>query len=212
MLNYYAARANEYDNVYRKAERQTDLRAIEHWVSQRFAGASVLEIACGTGYWTQFIAKSATRVCAFDAAPETLAIAKTRAPMANVEFLVADAYDPPRVAAALDAAFAGFWFSHVPKARQCEFLKVVHASLGDGARVVFLDNRFIEGSSTPIAEQDQDGNTYQIRRLRDGTTHRVLKNFPSESELHSLAAAVGRDVRYIQWDYYWALSYVADQG
>ncbi len=99
MQGYYAARAPEYDAIYRKPERQADLRAIERWLPPRFAGARVLEIACGTGYWTQFIAPVAQHVTALDAAPETLAIAKARVQGANVAFVVGDAYDPPRAGA-----------------------------------------------------------------------------------------------------------------
>jgi ubiquinone/menaquinone biosynthesis C-methylase UbiE len=209
--NYYAARAPEYDAVYLKPERQSDLRAIEQWVAQRFAGASVLEIACGTGYWTQFIARTAREVCALDAVAETIEIAKSRVSMGNVAFVIGDAYAPPRGPGGFDAAFAGFWFSHVPRARQREFLSTLRAVLAVDAEVVILDNRFIEGSSSPIAEQDADGNTYQIRSLRDGTTHRVLKNFPTEAELQSLAGGVGGEVRFTQWNYYWAIEFVANR-
>ncbi len=161
MEKYYAARAPEYDAVYGKPERQPDLRAIEQWVAQRFAGASVLEVACGTGYWTQFIAPAAKRVCALDAVAETLEIAKSRISTGNVEFVSGDAYALPGGRRGFDTAFAGFWFSHVPKARQSEFLLSLRTVLVPGARVVILDNRFIEGSSSPIAEQDADGNTYK---------------------------------------------------
>jgi demethylmenaquinone methyltransferase/2-methoxy-6-polyprenyl-1,4-benzoquinol methylase len=38
MQDYYAARAREYDEVYRKPERQADLREIERWpTAQRTA-------------------------------------------------------------------------------------------------------------------------------------------------------------------------------
>jgi hypothetical protein len=54
--------------------------------------------------------------------------------------------------------------------------------------VVFLDNRFVPGSSTPIAESDAEGNTYQVRTLADGSTHRVLKNFPDRDALMAIVA------------------------
>src|SRR5689334_13305251 len=122
MQSYYAVRAPEYDRIYLKPERQNDLRAIERWLPTKFAGARVLEIACGTGYWTQFIAPAAAHIVALDAAPETLDIAATRVPV-KVEFVVGDAYALPQNRGLFDAAFAGFWFSHVPKSRQREFLK-----------------------------------------------------------------------------------------
>jgi len=207
MQGYYAARAPEYDAIYRKPERQTDLRAIEQWLPAKFGGARVLEIACGTGYWTQFIAPAARQVTALDAAPETLAIAKARVPGTNVAFVVGDAYDPPR-SGSYDAAFCGFWFSHVPRARQREFLKSLNAALRPGARVVMIDNRYVEGSSTPVTERDADGNGYQSRKLADGSTHLVLKNFPTEAELESLVADIGESPAFTAWDYYWAFEYV----
>jgi ubiquinone/menaquinone biosynthesis C-methylase UbiE len=52
MIDYYAARAPEYDSIYAKPERQADLRLIEAWLAEQCAGKQVLEVACGTGYWT----------------------------------------------------------------------------------------------------------------------------------------------------------------
>ncbi|PIF90927.1 hypothetical protein CLU86_1824 [Acidovorax sp. 62] len=54
MQDYYAARAKEYDQIYAKPTRQADLRQMEAWLPTVLAGRNVLEIACGTGYWTQF--------------------------------------------------------------------------------------------------------------------------------------------------------------
>ena len=56
ILDYYAARAPEYDLVYAKPERQSDLRAIEAWLPPVLGQGSVLEVACGTGYWTRCFA------------------------------------------------------------------------------------------------------------------------------------------------------------
>ena len=210
MRSYYAARANEYDAVYLKAERQADLRAVERWLPPRFAGATVLEVACGTGYWTQFIATAATRVVALDTSPETMDIARARVPAGAVEFQVGDAYRLAPALGKFGAAFAGFWFSHVPTRRRHEFLQGLDAMLVPGARVVVLDNRYVAGSSTPIAESDADGNTYQTRTLKDGSTHRVLKNFPTEAELQAAVAGVGEAGRFTTWQYFWAFDYVAN--
>ena len=209
---YYSARAQEYDRVYAKPERQQDLREIERWLPVVFAGRSILEVACGTGYWTQFLARVAKGVTAVDAASETLQIAKSRVTNTQIRFLVGDAYRLPVGERAFDGGFAGFWISHVPHSRLQEFLCELHRTLVAGARVVLLDNRFVAGSSTPIAERDEDGNTYQLRRLADGSTHRVLKNFPAESDLRKMLLPRCSDVRCHAWQYYWALEYEIAAG
>jgi len=211
MRSYYAARANEYDSIYAKPERQTDLRAIEAWLPARFDGRAVLEIACGTGYWTQFIAARASSIVAVDAAQETIRIAETRVPKDKVRFVIGDAYALPEGLGAFDGVFAGFWFSHVLAVRRHAFLSGLGGAIKPGARVILLDNRFVPGSSTPISEQDAEGNTYQVRTLNDGSKHRVLKNFPTEQELQAAIAGLGTQGTLHEWQYYWAFEYIAAQ-
>jgi demethylmenaquinone methyltransferase/2-methoxy-6-polyprenyl-1,4-benzoquinol methylase len=209
LTTYYAARAPEYDRVYEKPERQADIRRVQEWLPAAFAGADVIDVACGTGYWTRFIAPAARRTVCVDASIETLAIAGRRLP-SHTPLLVGDAYRLPIRPGRFGAAFAGFWLSHVPSARRREFLLELHRVLAPGATVVLLDNLYIEGSNHAIAERDAQGNTYQRRRLEGGSTHLVLKNFPGEAELEDLAASVGgQRTEYTAWEYYWALRYAA---
>jgi demethylmenaquinone methyltransferase/2-methoxy-6-polyprenyl-1,4-benzoquinol methylase len=209
MQAYYAARATEYDDVYSKPERQSDLRSIQEWLPSHFFYATVLEVACGTGYWTQFIARTAARIVAIDTSLETIEIARRRVTTGNATFVAGDAYALPLGAGAFNAAFAGFWFSHVPKAKRQEFLRGLHSRLAPGAPVILIDNLYVDGSSTPIAETDTDGNTYQTRHLRDGSIHRVLKNFPSEPELRSCLGELGTMCTFRASTYFWAFTYAA---
>ncbi|QHJ01044.1 methyltransferase domain-containing protein [Xylophilus rhododendri] len=206
MQDYYAARAHEYDRIYAKPERQSDLRRMESWLPQALAGRSVLELACGTGYWTQFYAPAARQVVALDSSPETLEIARTRVPP-QVQLLTGDAYRPPQAATAFDGAFAGFWWSHIPLQRIPAFLERLHAVLQPGAKVVFMDNRFVAGSSTPLSERTPEGDTYQLRKLEDGSSHRVLKNFPTAEFLLATVEPNAAVASYHQWTYFWALEY-----
>lgn len=207
--DYYSARAAEYDRIYAKPERQRDLRAIEQWLPGVFEGRSVLEVACGTGYWTQFLAPAATRMVAVDAAKETLRIARDRVPSEHVTFMEGDAYRLPADLVGFEGAFAGFWISHVPRSRLREFFGGLDKALARGARVVLLDNRYVPGNSTPISETDSGGNTYQTRKLDDGTSYRVLKNFPTPDELRAVLAGIASDMRFHEWEYYWAVEYEA---
>jgi SAM-dependent methyltransferase len=207
---YYARRAAEYDAIYAKPERQAELRALEAELPAFFTGRRVLEIACGTGWWTLHGARDAARWLATDLNPETMAIARSKPLPATVELRPLDAYSFEGIGddERFDAAFAGHWWSHVPRPRLAGWLQALHARLAPGARIVMLDNQYAEGSSTPIARRDADGNTYQQRRLADGSTHEVLKNFPTRDEA---LAAIGPRARDADWSatrHYWRLSYL----
>ena len=183
---YYARRAAEYEQIFAKPERQADLARMRVDIPALFKNQRVLEIACGTGYWTPLIAEQAESVLATDYNEEPLAIAKSKTyRKANVSFAQADAYALPDWKNKFSACYAGFWWSHVPLGKIEGFLKNLQNVLQPGAAVAFMDNRYVEGSSTPISRKDADGNTYQTRRLADGSSHEVLKNFPTPQELRA---------------------------
>jgi SAM-dependent methyltransferase len=206
--DYYAKRAAEYERIYCKPERQADLALLKQLVRDYLAGRDVLEIACGTGYWTEVFASQARSITATDVNDEVLAVARTKTlPTGRVQFLRADAYAPENIPGEFDAAYAGFWWSHVAKTRLADFLAALHARLPDATRVLFIDNNYIAGSSTPISRVDGDGNSYQLRRLDSGVTFEVLKNFPTEAELCAAVAPFAARIEVRVFQYYWALLY-----
>jgi demethylmenaquinone methyltransferase/2-methoxy-6-polyprenyl-1,4-benzoquinol methylase len=208
MQAYYAQRAREYERIYHKPERQADLARLRADIPALFEGETVLEMACGTGYWTPLIAARAKSVLALDYAVETLEIARSKVyEKSNVVFEQGDAYRLPAWPEKFSACYAGFWWSHIPVESIDGFLAGLHARLAPGARVAFMDNRYVEGSSTPLARRDAAGNTYQERRLADGSRHEVLKNFPAEGELEARLGRVGTEVRVVHYQYYWLASY-----
>ena len=209
MQAYYAQRAATYERVYFKPERQTDLRAMEAWMAQPFAGREVLEIACGTCWWTPFAARDCKRWLATDLNPETLAVAQCKAmPEGKVSFATVDAYSLAELGSAqFDGAFAGCWWSHVPLQRLPQWLALLHSRLRSGARVVFLDNSFVQTSSTPLSRRDDAGNTYQNRTLDDGSVHEVLKNFPSAEQAFAMLGPRAISPQWMAIEHYWILSY-----
>jgi demethylmenaquinone methyltransferase/2-methoxy-6-polyprenyl-1,4-benzoquinol methylase len=213
MIKYYADRAKEYERVYAKPERQNDLRRLREFVESAFVGAHVLELACGTGYWTEIIARTASSVLATDINEEGLAVARARAidPM-RVTFRREDAYSLPVFSQKFTGGLAAFWWSHVPKARLSSFLSGFHQLFSPGAKIVFFDNLYVEGSSTPVSRTDTFGNTYQKRSLENGSIHEVLKNFPSESQLSRAVEGMAVEVRVELLQYYWILCYVLRDG
>jgi SAM-dependent methyltransferase len=209
LLQYYGKRAAEYERIYAKPERARDLKDLTALVTGSLAGEDVLEIACGTGYWTALIAPVARSVCATDAASEPLDLARQKIyPPGRVRLERADAYAAEDIPGHFTAAFGGFWWSHVPREDLSRFLSGLHGRLGYGARVVFCDNRYVEGSSTPVYRIDAVGNSYQRRRLENGEQYEVLKNFPTADEIDRVIRTEGGgDIALVELTYYWYVTY-----
>ena len=208
LAGYYARRAGEYDAIYQKPERQDDIRRLGDMVATLLAGQRVLEIACGTGFWTRRIAERAGPITAIDISEEMLAIARDRlAGHPRVHFLLSDAFRLDVVEADYSAAFAGFWWSHLKRSQIGGFLDVLHSHLEPGAKVVFADNLYVEGSSTPISRVDDEGNSYQVRKLADASRFEVLKNFPTESQFVGAVGERGVNITFGRLTYFWCGSY-----
>lgn len=205
---YYSARAREYERVYAKPERQIDLQVLRDVIPTCFSDLSVLEVACGTGYWTQYICDFARAICAIDLSADTLEMARGKHLNPDrVRFLIADAMALPNDLGLFESAFCGFWWSHISRPAISDFLGSLHLHLLPGAKVVLLDNLYVAGSSTPISRQSDAGDTYQMRRVSDGSSYEVLKNFPTEQELRAQLGAHARCVKYTSLKYYWYLEY-----
>ena len=213
MVGYYAQRAKEYERIYEKPERQDNLRALQTFIERTFSGKHVLEVACGTGYWTAILSRSAASITAIDINEAVLEIARTK-PLdrQKVSFQPADAYALPAFARGFTAGLAAFWWSHIPRTRLRPFLSGLHRAFASGSTLVFIDNTYVEGSSSPISTTDVDGNTYQSRTLEDGSTHVVLKNFPTEAEIRHTLSGIASNVEVEFLKYYWTLAYVPQSG
>lgn len=208
MIDYYSKRAREYERIYHKPERRAYLTLLREHLRHAVSGRRVLELACGTGFWTAAIADCADSIHATDASEEVLEIARAKQlDPTRVTFARGDAYHPVAPRTDFDAGIAFFWWSHIPRARLSEFLNNFHSALPPGARVVFADNRFVPGSSTSISRTDAEGNTYQLRHLDDGSTHEVLKNFPTADELQRVLEPLVDNFDVATFDYFWCATY-----
>lgn len=134
LVTYYARRAEEYDLIYDKPERQAAISYLIAYLQRAFEGRTVNEIACGTGYWTQHIAQTARSVAATDISSEVLEVARRkRFPRQNANFKLADIYALPVPEQLFDAGFGGFIWSHVSLSRLPDLLTSLHRTV-----VVFL--------------------------------------------------------------------------
>ncbi|MCJ7625845.1 MAG: class I SAM-dependent methyltransferase [Anaerolineaceae bacterium] len=208
LVDYYAKRASEYERIYQKPERQANLKRLQWILSEAFAGFDLLEIACGTGYWTQFASRSAKSILATDFNEEVLSIAREKDyGDCPVRFVKSDAFVMDEVDGSFSAALIAFWWSHVPRSKLDDFLQLLHSKLSRGAAIIMLDNRYVDGSSTPLSRTDDGGNTYQMRKLSDGSKYEVLKNFPTPTEFTERIEPMAKDCKFMELDYYWLAQY-----
>ncbi len=209
MQEYYRLRAPIYDQSmgYDGEEGVAWQRPVIDFLREALSGRTVLEVACGTGFWTQFVAPSARAVAATDFNETALAEARRKlSGMAHVMLCTADAYRLPAFDQAFDGGLAVDWFCHVPVPRREEFLDGLHARLASGARVILCDQLPKEAPVT----FDAQGNHLQERRLPDGSRHVVIKNFPGEAEMRDLLAPRSREVAWLAFPEArrWAVSYL----
>jgi protein-L-isoaspartate O-methyltransferase len=206
---YYAQCGSESEIIYAEPERQAELALLHQRISEVMRGHHVLEIACGSGYWTVQLAQSAASVLATDLRPELIAEAeKKNLPDGKVRFGLAnsDALPLNQAAQPFSACFAGFFWSHVKRQDQAALLDQLRQKYGKNLLLVMVDDNYIEGGSTPVARTDKEGNTYQIRTIANGDRYELVKNYPSDSGLRKRLASAAKDIRILRLENYWMLS------
>lgn len=203
---YYQNRAKEYDLVYTKPERQIDLNQLHAYLKKAFKNKRVIEVACGTGYWTKTIAESCTHILATDVNTAVLEIARSKTSATDtINFKELDLWQLAKPEILYDSLFGGFIWSHILKKEVPQFLNILKSQLTKNGEMIFVDNKYVEGSNTPISRTDTDGNTYQIRKLQNGEQYEVLKNFPNKLEVANLIKDFGCKMEWIELEYYWIL-------
>jgi len=200
-IEYYRARANEYDEwVYRKGRYDHGAEANQQWfVEQAEVGAAltafdpkgkVLEFAGGTGYWTARLLQHADSVTVVDASPEMLALNRQRVGDERVRHQLADifAYQPDGPA---DVVFFGFWLSHVPADRFAEFWDLVRRSLKPNGRFFLVDSLYNPESTAKDHRLEGPDHTTTLRRLNDGREFEIVKIFYRPPDLTARLATLG---------------------
>ncbi len=207
---YYSRRAPEYERMWYRDDpvRQGEQAAIVTAMKKVFADRRVLEVACGTGYWTKFVAEAADWVCGLDASPAMLALARAKElPPARVEFRAGDAYALAGVPGCFNGGLANFWISHVPTTRREEFLQGFHRRLGVGAAVFLADNVFVPGLGGELVVYPGGADTFKRRTLTDGSQHEVVKNYFAAGELRKILAPHATELHVHVGECFWWVTY-----
>jgi len=180
-LAYYRARAREYDQSLQGispagAAAPGYEEANQEWLQIIHALRSlppmndVLELACGTGIWTQELLLLSCSITAIDGSPEMIEINRAKHRSARVEYQCMDlfAWEPERQ---YDLVFFAFWLSHVPPSHLHRFLDKVAQATNPGGKVFLIDE---PKSGNNVSGPNTKG-LYQQRTLRDGRSFRIVK-------------------------------------
>ena len=209
ITRYYAERAQVYDETagYNDPEAEKLRVPIKARYQDMFRSHTVLEIVCGTGYWTATVAEVAKSVLAIDINPSLISQAKDRCrQLPNATFQIADAYTLDGVPPGFSAALGIWWWSHVPKERLADFLAALHSKLRSGALVLFVDQLPYDGH---VRRQDPLGNTIEQRSLPDGRSFEIVKNFPTVKDIGRVLCSIAENVEYTEHpdEKSWSVSY-----
>ena len=171
----------------------------------------MLEVACGTWWWTRILSESASSIVATDLGYEVMEIAKEKKYGCPVTFKREDAYNLSFEDDSFDGGLAFSWFSHIPHNLIDTFLDEFHRVLAEGSRVFIADNAYIQGIGGEPVGKEEDPNTYKIRFLKDGGVFTIVKNYFS---LEDLVKIFGRHVEgfsennVIHGKCFWYVDYV----
>ncbi len=183
-IRYYRQRAPEYDEWFHRQGRydhgpdhtrlwQQEIAVVRAALDGLKPAGRILELACGTGLWTQQLARYDGALTAIDASPEVLALNRARVRSAAVRYRQYDifAWEPDEP---YDFVFFGFWLSHVPLSRFAAFWDLLRAAVAPGGTVFLVDNRFHADSSARNHLSDP-GRVTQRRELNDGRAFEIVK-------------------------------------
>src|SRR5688572_13522961 len=191
MVEYYEARAPDYDDWYLRRGRyargaihdaawNAELDSAGRWLDALPWHGEIVELAAGTGWWSPLLA-SRGELSLYDASPAALERARARlvAHDLRAHLHVRDAWaEPDR---AVDGLFLGFWLSHVPRERLGDFLALARRWLKPGGRLALIDS--LPDPASSAADHPEPANDLSLRRLADGREFTIVKVYYSPEEL-----------------------------
>jgi ubiquinone/menaquinone biosynthesis C-methylase UbiE len=201
VIEYYAKSAAIAGQDYEAAGLQDELAQLRGRVQELLRGHTVLELACGGGYWTGAIAQVCDTLLATDVNPGLIELARERLPGDTVRWSVVDALDIPAGLGEFSAVFIGFLWSNLVRDEQERLLAQLRQRVGKDVLLVMLDD--VQAEEETIARTDAQGNTFQIFVSPDGGRYELPKNFPSDSALRKRLSPAVREIKIERTEHYW---------
>jgi ubiquinone/menaquinone biosynthesis C-methylase UbiE len=204
VIEYYRKRAAQSDGTYGPPEIQKDFAWITAWLRENVTDRDVLELACGTGHWTRIASASARSIVASDISWDLVHAARQKIDSRTVDFVVCDAFKVPFSPNTFSCGMFHFLLSHVRRTEVRSFVEVFRRCLKRRSCLLLTDTRWVEGYREAPFRRDEDGNTYNLRNLKDGSQFEILKNYFTRAEWQEYLASFGT-VHIEELEYVWAI-------
>lgn len=201
---YYCQRAKEYDDWWFRRDRYdhgpqlnaqwfADGVELQAMLDRFNPTGNVLELACGTGLWTQRLVNYADRLTVVDGSREMLDLCRARLGGSSIDYIEADLFEwVPHEA--YDVCFFSFWLSHVPEELFRLFWEKMERALAPNGRVFFIDSLRSDKASARDHELSAPDDPIMLRRLADGSEYRIVKWFYEPKPLQRRLNELGWDV------------------
>jgi len=208
IVDYYRARAAEYENIYyRKVpERRKEIEDHCDYVRRISENKTVLDLACGTGYWGKVASKTARELVGVDISIEMIKQAAQKSFGCRADFVVSSLYDLPFGPQSFDLIILGFWLSHEPRQNYENLFKAVTHPLKTDGQIWMIDNNPpAEGPKSESAGADSNGNNLKHRRLENGDEFVIIKNYFETEDLKKIFSGRFRIIEFVHKKYYWSV-------
>lgn len=184
-IAYYRARAQEYDEwFYRQGHYDRGEELNHQWgqeaqiVRDQLLDSPkvshIVEMAGGTGIWTQELVKISDNLTVLDASPEMIDINRAKVQSDKVTYQQADLFQWESKQQ-VDMVFFGFWLSHVPKEKLSPFLQMIHRILKPNGRLFFIDSQRVQTGTSTRQKIQTTNDDIQKRILNDGSEFDIVK-------------------------------------
>jgi ubiquinone/menaquinone biosynthesis C-methylase UbiE len=198
MFAYYGRRAHEYDDIYQGGgpasiddpeAYRAEVGALSSIVSRCCRG-DILDVACGTAFWTPHYAGGCRRITLFDQSAEMLAEARARAAAAGVAqrtlALRGDVLQYHFGQQRYDTILAAFLVSHFTLAQEARFFSVLRSVAKPRGALLILDTVWNEARAR---RRKKEGS--QERTLADGSSFRIYKRYFTKGDIEALSRTRG---------------------
>lgn len=198
-IRYYNDRADIYEKLYERLDEHdlgpegnarwfAGTSVVESSIRSLQADGSVLEIACGTGLWTRWLAPRASRLVCVDTSPRMLERNRELVGDPRVDYVLADAFswDPGET---FDVIVMGFFISHIPPGRFTEFWGRIRRWLVRDGIVWFCDDS--AGPDRPRTGDRVPGVPHAHRRRLGGRDYAIVKVFYAPADLEAKLDGLG---------------------